>query len=219
MKNGMIVCGFPGIGKTSICNTIERYVDLESSTFNLTDHTEDTKPEKMENWEQFYCQIAYDLAFQGKIVFVSSHQAIRDRLFNMKNKSNFHKMIPILIVYPDLAIKDNWLERLERRYWISFNCGWPDVYKNKAAWDACKLHYEDFVNELNVIDLQKDCPETENVYRIILKNTVYKLEDEISSFITTYDTINTGEYALAIARDRIANYKSSPVSTASEEDK
>lgn len=205
MKNGMIICGFPGIGKTSVASSLDRYIDLESSCFNLTERDDEGRAEKMENWKQAYCQIAFDLAFQGKLVFVSSHKEIRDYLFEMQKKDVYHSDIPILLVYPAPENKDNWLERLERRYWISYNCGMPDASKNKAAWKACESHYDDFVSEIDNIDLNTD--DMSNVYRIALHNTVYNLVDELSSFITTYDTLTSGNFALALANDRIKHYK------------
>lgn len=205
MKNGMIICGFPGIGKTSVASSLDRYIDLESSCFNLTERDDEGRAEKMENWKQAYCQIAFDLAFQGKLVFVSSHKEIRDYLFEMQKKDVYHSDIPILLVYPAPENKNNWLERLERRYWISYNCGMPDASKNKAAWKACEAHYDDFVSEIDNIDLNTD--DMSNVYRIVLHNTVYNLVDELSSFITTYDTLTSGNFAIALANDRIKHYK------------
>ena len=220
MKTGMIVCGFPGIGKTCVASELERYVDLESSGFNLTERDDEGRAEKMDHWEQAYCQIAFDMAFQGKIVFVSSHKSIRDRLFEMQKKTIFHADIPILIVYPGPENKKNWLERLERRYWISYNCRFPDASKNKAAWKACEKHYDDFISELDGIDLNMEG--MENVYRIVVHNAVYNLKDELSSFITTYDTMINGNFAIAMAKDRIKHYKNTVVvenSDETEEDK
>ena len=50
MKTGMIVCGFPGIGKTCVASELERYVDLESSGFNLTERDDEGRADAHHIW-------------------------------------------------------------------------------------------------------------------------------------------------------------------------
>ena len=53
MSIGMIVVGFPGIGKTSISFGKNNFVDLESSCFNIVDPVTNKKT-KPDNWEKLY---------------------------------------------------------------------------------------------------------------------------------------------------------------------
>ena len=75
MSIGMIVVGFPGIGKTSISFGKNNFVDLESSCFNIVDLVTNKKT-KPDNWEKLYVSVAYDLAKEGKHVCVSNHRLV-----------------------------------------------------------------------------------------------------------------------------------------------
>ena len=92
----MIVIGYQGIGKTTLCNdkdaNVLKCVDLESSSFFNDDGI------RPDDWYVYYCNIAENLSKQNCLVFVSSHKVVRDRLF------------------PSLELKDKWIEKLRLRY-------------------------------------------------------------------------------------------------------
>ena len=68
---GLIICGYPGVGKSSIAGW-HNCIDLESSFFS---HRADI-PQKLDYWVPQYCQVAIDLALQGYTVFTSTHHAV-----------------------------------------------------------------------------------------------------------------------------------------------
>ena len=105
MNSGVIVVGYPGIGKTTLSQTSDHFLDLESSCFRVDN-------EHIEDWEIVYCQVAVHLAKQGYVVFCSSHKIIRDRLWTMDLPDCVHKMC----VVPSEDLKDKWIEKLKLRH-------------------------------------------------------------------------------------------------------
>lgn len=97
----MIYVGYQGIGKSTLAHEIPNVIDLESSNFNING-------EKIENWEEIYCNIAKHLSKQSKIVFVSSHNEVRDYM----KKHN----IEYTCIFPSLDLKNNWLNKLRERF-------------------------------------------------------------------------------------------------------
>lgn len=103
----MIIIGYQGIGKSTLAATDNNYIDLESSHFWLWDD----KTEQLlrpAGWERIYTSIAEDLSAQGYNVFTSSHEIVRTALAHSKEK--------VIVVYPAPALKDEWIEKLEKRY-------------------------------------------------------------------------------------------------------
>lgn len=89
----MIICGFPGVGKSSICRTIPNYVDLESTPFK-------------KNWE-LYADVIEHMEKNHYNVFVSSHIQLRKEL--RKRKINY------IFVVPEEDLKDVYIERYKNR--------------------------------------------------------------------------------------------------------
>ena len=99
----MIVIGYQGIGKSTLVKECNSYIDFESSNFKING-------ERPEGWEQMYCEAALDLSRQGHVVFTASHKCIRDYL-------KYHRGSEVvLIVAPSVDLKDQWLEKLRKRY-------------------------------------------------------------------------------------------------------
>ena len=98
----MIIVGYQGIGKSSISNSDTRCIDLESSNFFVGDKRPD-------DWYKYYVNIAKHLSAQGYTVFVSSHKVVRDEL-KATNAED------VAVCFPDINIKEQWIERLRDRY-------------------------------------------------------------------------------------------------------
>lgn len=98
----MIIVGYPGIGKSSISNSDTRCIDLESSNFFVAD-------KRPEDWYKYYVNIAKHLSEQGYTVLVSSHKVVRDEL-KATNAED------VAVCFPDINIKEQWIERLHDRY-------------------------------------------------------------------------------------------------------
>lgn len=90
---GIIICGFPGIGKSAISNTIPGVVDLESTPFN-------------KNWD-VYSDVALHMKEKGSTVLVSSHKELRE-MFREKH-------IDYVFVVPSRSLKDEYMRRYKQR--------------------------------------------------------------------------------------------------------
>ena len=104
-NTGVIVVGYPGIGKTTLSNSNVYFIDLESSKFYV-------KGERDDRWYIPYCEIAIDLASQGYCVFVSSHIEVQKYLLQYCTSLS----INLCACVPSLELKDEWLFRLSSRY-------------------------------------------------------------------------------------------------------
>lgn len=107
---GVIICGFPGIGKSS-CAGWNRCIDLESSDFSQAG---------IKDWPQLYVNTAINLAKQGFTVFVSTHKQVRYFLIQYQERClKFRQLaheVPVVIFCPQLNMKEAWIERLRTRY-------------------------------------------------------------------------------------------------------
>lgn len=161
----MIIFGYQGIGKSTLCKTgYECIIDLESSMFRTPMH-----PERSEDWFQAYGNIAYHLSHEyNKIVLCACHDKIRDYIYEEKETKNE----PIAICYPSLDLKEAWLEKLAERYELTHEL------KDKAALDFAVASYTSSIKAL-----EKDT----RFDRIILTDINYSL---VSSVINYESIIN-----------------------------
>ena len=144
----MIIIGYPGIGKTTLSGRGLGYIDLESGCFNFGG-------EKIENWHKVYVKLAKYLSRQGYRVFVSSHDEVREALRSYDD---------VYIIYPSLELKDEWVERLRKRYDES------EKEKDRRAWLNAEHNYEKQIKELMNEDTFK---------HIVIDNMHYRLSGMI----------------------------------------
>lgn len=102
---GFIVCGYPGVGKSSIGGW-NNCVDLESSYFSRRD---DANASQDSDWVRQYVSVAMNLAQQGYTVLISTHIAVIDRLKEIATN------IPVFIFCPQASMKEEWEKRLDAR--------------------------------------------------------------------------------------------------------
>ena len=115
MKNkvkGLIICGYPGVGKSSIAGW-NNCIDLESSWFSYDKQGNRIYPE--EEWVENYCSMAINLASQGYTVLVSTHQAVINQLRESK-WILVRDRVRVVIFVPRSDMKKAWVERLVNRY-------------------------------------------------------------------------------------------------------
>ena len=141
----MIVIGYQGIGKSTLAGRDNKFIDLESGNFWV-----DGK--RADDWYKPYCQIAEHLSQQGYTVFTSSHEVVRKQLENSKED--------VVIVFPSLTLKDEWIDKLERRYAES------GLEKDYKALMNAKDRYEENIKELN----------NDNLSTLVLTQMSYDLE-------------------------------------------
>ena len=112
MKKGLIICGYPGIGKSSIAGW-NNCIDLESSYFSR-----DEKGFALcdEDWVTKYCKLAFDIARQGFTVLLSCHVMVRNKLKEIKDMKSNYFYPPVVIFCPRADMKEAWGIRLMKRY-------------------------------------------------------------------------------------------------------
>ena len=97
----MIFIGYQGIGKSTIAQNNDHYVDLESGCFWHNG-------KRAIDWFISYCKIAEHLSKQGYVVFVSSHAEVRECLKSSKES--------VIAIVPSAKLKDQWIEKLKLRW-------------------------------------------------------------------------------------------------------
>ena len=158
MSQGLIICGYPGIGKTSIGGW-NNCIDLESSNFKTT---------SLDTWEDGYARVAMDIASQGFTVLVSTHPEVIDRL--KRPQSWYEDNFKPIIFCPRKSMKDAWINRLRDRYLAD-----PSP-KNRRAYDHVVLYFESDIKALENSGLLCFHPEDMN----------YNLKDFIITIRTQY---------------------------------
>lgn len=136
--NGLIICGYQGVGKSTLCRNGEsvtdhpevRCIDLESGNFWY-----DGK--RPYDWFRYYANFAKHLAAQGYIVFTASHRVFRDWMCEQG--------IGFMTLSPSVGLKDEWIAKLEARY------NTTQLEKDYKALMNAKEMYEE-----NVKDLQRE---------------------------------------------------------------
>lgn len=146
----MIIIGYQGIGKSSLAKKDQRVIDLESSNFFV-------EGKRFGDWFKVYANIAEHLSEQGYIVFTSSHQVVRHELSKKKQ--------PIAICCPSLKLKDEWIEKLQKRYNETQS---PKDYK---ALKNAELEYSDSIGAI------MEDAEKYKYARIIINSMDYDLAD------------------------------------------
>ena len=140
LMKGLIICGFPGIGKSSIGGW-NNCIDLESSYFS---HTEDGYTLSSKDWAWRYCEIALDLANQGYTVLISCHESVRNFLNEkVKYRALSGCNVPIVIFRPSPNMKEAWAIRLVNRYLKS------GLDKDLRAFEGAIKNWEETQQHMN----------------------------------------------------------------------
>ena len=153
----MIIIGYQGIGKSTLANKDDKFIDLESGSFWLTNT--DGSRYRYDNWYEMYCNVAEHLSQQGYIVFVSSHEVVRNRLKQSKER--------VFTLYPDVSLKDQWIQRLSDRYHES------TLDKDYRALINAVDRYEENIKEIESSDFDN----------IVIHDINYDLKKLIMSII------------------------------------
>lgn len=89
----MIICGFAGIGKSTLAKKVNGVVDLESTPFN-------------KDWNK-YIDVAEHMDRQGYTVLLSCHKELREKLQE--------RNIQYICVLPNKELKDEYMKRYSDR--------------------------------------------------------------------------------------------------------
>lgn len=156
MNQGVVVVGYQGIGKSTLAKENLHYLDLESSNFYM-----DMGNRRYDDWYVPYCHIAIDLARQGHVVFVSSHEVVRKYLKSLIFPEGVHLMCCV----PSIALKNEWICKLDTR------ARYTDLDKDYRAWADARGHYVENIQEI-LDDIPVSC---------VLSDPNYTLETELQS--------------------------------------
>jgi hypothetical protein len=108
MKKAIIICGFPGVGKTTVANNRRNILDAESSAFSWIFNPKETDARKRNPaFPHNYVAFLLENAGEYDYILSSSHSAVRDDLKAVG--------APYIIVAPRRELKNEYLVRYLRR--------------------------------------------------------------------------------------------------------
>lgn len=160
----MIISGYQGIGKSTLCKDGNGFIDLESGNFWVGNRRDDA-------WPQVYANIAVHLSMQGYHVFTSSHKAVRDCLRHHPYVENVElgKNVILGICYPVHSLRDEWCRKLEDRY------NKTGLEKDYKSWrNAVEMYHE------NIEDIEA---ETLPYFLMKIQTMDYNLRELVESFL------------------------------------
>lgn len=136
MKKGIVVYGFPCIGKSTLCDSKEndgRFLDLESSDYHwmFTAEQENMTAEERKGidkqlnpeWPDNYAKAIMEKRNDYDYIFVAHEGKVQCINHN----------IPYWVIFPDYDCKDEYIERMRAR-------GNPEEFVQKIA-----ANYDNFV--------------------------------------------------------------------------
>jgi hypothetical protein len=92
----MIVCGFPGVGKTFLSEKYERFEDSDSSSYS-----------KHEDFPLNYVDHLVDIRSNKDCLLISTHKLVREQLVK--------RGLAFYLVYPEGSLKKEYMKRYEDR--------------------------------------------------------------------------------------------------------
>jgi Cdc6-like AAA superfamily ATPase len=131
-KPGLIVIGYPGIGKSTVAKSSHNnIIDFESSLFYINNI-------RQPDWYKIYAKQATELAKQGYIVLVSSHKEVRDEFAKYIPNSAFD----IVTIAPAYNLEKEWINKLRERYIAD------STQKNFVAYMNVMQHYYKDISDM-----------------------------------------------------------------------
>ena len=161
----MIICGYPGIGKSSLASKTNNVIDLCVEDFYVNG-------ERSPDWIKMYCKIAISLSNQNFIVFVSTHPEVIQTLLDY---------VPFLcIIHPDIKLKGFWVQKLYTRYLDDKSDKNLRAYKRVSNYyfediEAIENTYKD-IPRCKIIDIQNM---DYNLYDIVTNLYIWYLAKQI----------------------------------------
>ena len=142
---GIIICGFPGVGKSYAAQRSTDITDAESSAFHYpTDWENINEPEKMRttedpDWVKKYVDHLVDMASQYgyRYVLASTHDEVIAELNS--------RFVPYVVVAPDRSLKDEYLGRYLKRgsdadFIINLNENWDEWLDQIERYSSAVIH-------------------------------------------------------------------------------
>ncbi len=111
-QHGMIICAFPGTGKTKAEATAHNYglyeiLDAESSPFRWTETASGKRVQNPEFPDNYLNFIEHEAGIKERIILTATHKQVRDE---MKKRG-----LSYIIIAPEKNLKDEYLSRYVAR--------------------------------------------------------------------------------------------------------
>jgi tRNA uridine 5-carbamoylmethylation protein Kti12 len=145
-KKAIIICGFPGVGKTTAANNRINILDAESSCFSWVWDTEAiSEPKRNEAFPRNYIKYIVDNSKKYDVILASSHREVREML--LMEGMQYINIAPrrelkneYLIRYLQRGSDINFIELLNEK-WDSFidnieDDGAPVIWLDKGEYLA-----------------------------------------------------------------------------------
>lgn len=113
MKDTVVISAFPACGKTYAFNNVSKYskynmLDSDSSNYSwIKDEAGNNTTERNPDFPNNYIEHIKENIGKVDFIFVSSHKVVRDAL-----RENDIKYV---LIYPDVSLKKEWLDRMRFR--------------------------------------------------------------------------------------------------------
>lgn len=107
---GIIICGFPGVGKTFLSENNNKYriLDIDSSRFKwVQGYNNERTDVEIKEFPNNYIEYILSKKDDADIILIGIQKEVREVLNNMK--VDYH------IVYPDISLKKEYFKRYEDR--------------------------------------------------------------------------------------------------------
>ena len=119
--------------------------------------------------------MAIDLASQSNFVFVSIHKDVLEYITKTNSYKKFFNNIRLLVVYPEVNLKEEWINKLQKRYDLTKS------QKDKKALDRIINHFEEDINNLDKF------VDNNNLAVLIIDDRNYNLNDYMKSILKNMD--------------------------------
>lgn len=168
MSRGIIVCGYPGVGKSSIAGW-ENCIDLESSIFHEIQDA-DNGPK----WEEVYCMTAINLASQGFTVMTSTHRSVVQFFYDYAPLMRHWGVAGPFIFCPKKEMKWAWIDRVSKRFQDDQTDG------HFRAYERVRKYFDDDIDWLTSFTRMVRQPD----------NIDYDLKDYIQEIRRSLEIVN-----------------------------
>ena len=169
----MIICGFPGTGKSTVMNIFKGVVDLESTPFK-------------KNWK-IYADVAEHMHKQGYTVMVSSHKEMRNELLSRE--------AAFVVVIPKKEDKALYIERYRERgnteefiKLLDENFeAWIDEILEEEGLVICELNGDEFISDLIAsLSSPSENEEDEDYELVSADEAAFEYTDEVVDEIISH---------------------------------
>lgn len=132
-KEAIVICGFPGIGKTTLLDRVGKSTILDSDSSNFS-WANQAKNERNPDWPGNYIDYIKKNHDKADVILVSSHDVVRNALVNAG--------IKFTLVYPSLQMREEYIKR------------YKDRGNDEKFVKLLETNYENWIKELMA---QKGC--------------------------------------------------------------